>query len=72
MPEGDQVYELWLLIDDADPAPVKIFRPDADGTVGVVMDDMTPPEGAGFAITIEPAGGTDAPTGPVVATSATV
>lgn len=67
-PDGDDVYELWL-IDGSTHAPVETFRPDDDGQVEVLMPDMTPPPGAAFAITIEPPGGSDQPTGEVVASS---
>ena len=66
-PRGDRVYELWLIEDE--PERVDIFRPDDDGRVEVLMTDMDPAADADFAITVEPAGGTEAPTGPVVAMS---
>lgn len=68
LPEGDQVYELWLL-EDGQPQRVDIFRPGDDGSVDLLVPEMTPPDGAVFAITVEPAGGTNAPTGQVVAAS---
>lgn len=68
VPDGDQVYELWL-IEDGRSQRIDIFRPHDDGTVEVLIPEMTPPDGAAFAVTIEPAGGTDAPTGEVVAAS---
>lgn len=66
--DGDMVYELWL-IDGATPTPMNIFRPDGDGGVEVLTRETTPPAGAAFAVTIEPAGGSDQPTGDVVASS---
>jgi anti-sigma-K factor RskA len=68
MPTGDDVYELWM-IEDEQPHPVEVFRPRSDGAVEVVMADMAMPAGASFAVTIEPAGGSDQPTGAVVAAS---
>lgn len=65
----DQVYELWLVQDDT-PEPMEIFAPDDDGQVEVVIPDMAPPEGATFAITIEPPGGSDQPTSTAIATTA--
>jgi anti-sigma-K factor RskA len=65
----DQVYELWLILDGT-PQRLDIFQPHDDGTVEVLMPDMDMPDDAAFAITVEPAGGTDAPTGDVVAATA--
>ena len=65
----DQVYELWLILDGA-PQRLDIFQPHDDGTVEMLMTEMDMPDDASFAITVEPAGGTDAPTGDVVAATA--
>ena len=64
-PRADQVYELWLIEDE--PARVDIFRPDGEGRVELLVEDMAPDEQAVFVVTVEPAGGTESPTGPVVA-----
>ena len=65
----DQVYELWL-ITDGTPQRLEIFQPHDDGTVEMLMPDMDMPDDAAFAITVEPAGGTEVPTGDVVAATA--
>jgi len=65
---ADQVYELWL-IKDATPARVDIFRPNDDGRVELVVAGMDLPEGAAFAVTVEPDGGSSEPTGPIVAST---
>lgn len=69
-PDGESVYELWLMRGET-PERVEIFRPNDDGTVAEIIPDMTPPTDASFAVTVEPAGGTSAPTGPIVASSDT-
>ncbi len=68
-PDGDQVYELWLLADAA-PVPIEIFRPTDDGVVEILLPDVTPTDEASFAVTIEPPGGSPQPTGDIVAASA--
>lgn len=69
MPEGDQVYELWQIA-DGEPQRMDIFRPTDDGSVEMLVLDWDAAADAVFAITIEPAGGTDAPTGDIVAATA--
>ncbi|HXC51408.1 MAG TPA: anti-sigma factor [Candidatus Limnocylindrales bacterium] len=56
-------YELWLIPPDGAPLPAGVFTPDAQGNAVV----MNPPLPAGtgvkaFAVTVEPAGGSPAPT----------
>lgn len=65
-PEGDQVYELWQITDGA-PRRMEIFRPRDDGSVEVLVLDWEKADNAVFAVTVEPAGGSDVPTGEVVA-----
>lgn len=65
----DKVYELWTSVPDSEAMrALGTFSPH-DGTVSVVMDDMTLPPTALFAVTVEPLGGSEAPTTPVVAAS---
>lgn len=59
----DRTYELWLL-DDAGAVPAGLFRPDDDGRVVFVGDIAGAPTGWG--ITVEPAGGSPAPTGEIL------
>jgi anti-sigma-K factor RskA len=58
-------YQLWL-VDEAGATSVGLFRPDDTGRVEQRFDDVNP---LGFVIgvTIEPAGGSDEPTPPIVA-----
>ncbi len=62
---ADRTYELWV-IDEAGATPAGLFRPDP-GTTQVLLDE---PVAAGVTIglTIEPAGGSDQPTGEILAT----
>ncbi|MBA3288487.1 MAG: anti-sigma factor [Acidimicrobiia bacterium] len=69
VPAGDQVYELWLLESETFER-VDIFRPDDDGRVVVLIDGMEFPPDVRFAVTVEPAGGVDQPTGEMVAVTA--
>lgn len=66
----DKTYELWT-ISGATPRPAGLFTVDAKGVGGLRVDPV--PEGRPvdvFAVTIEPAGGVPAPTGPIVLASA--
>lgn len=56
-PVGDRVYELWL-VGDSGPLPAGTFRP---GEEEVIVTDLAP--GLVLAMTEEPAGGSDQPTG---------
>lgn len=68
MPEGDRVYELWTVAEGDAPARVEIFRPDDEGDVELLVEEMDL-DGTVLAITEEPAGGSDAPTGDIIASS---
>ena len=63
----NKVYELWLLpVGGAAPIPAGTFKPDAKGKA--VMDhsmETAGIEAKGFAITIEPEGGSQTPTMPI-------
>jgi anti-sigma-K factor RskA len=64
---AQKVYELWLVPMKGAPIPAGIFKPDAHGSATVI----NPPLPAGveakaFAITVEPEGGSPAPTLPIV------
>ncbi len=64
-PEG-KAYEVWVIA-QASPVPAGVFQVDAEG--GAVfrlpaVDDLARVKT--FAVTLEPAGGTPAPTGPMV------
>jgi len=58
-----KAYELWTLGGPA-PRPAAVFQVDASGRA---VQRVEPAAGAsGFAVTLEPAAGSPAPTGPVV------
>jgi anti-sigma-K factor RskA len=59
-PDPQHVLQLWA-IEDSQPASMGTFVPDADGHVAVVMEG-TEPEGALYAVTVEPEGGSEQPT----------
>ena len=66
-PADDQTYELWL-IHDGTPVPAGTFQPDGSGAA--VAEVTAPVKGAELvAITLEPAGGSERPTGEVLASA---
>lgn len=66
-PADDLVYQLWGLLGE-DLVGMITFVPDDSGKVSVVMDDV--PDGVdGFAVTVEPPGGSDVPSSAPVAAS---
>lgn len=62
--EADHTYQLWL-IDEHGPSPANIFLPDQDRSAVVVVDGEMGP-GMTLGLTVEPAGGSEAPTGDVL------
>jgi anti-sigma-K factor RskA len=66
LPE-DKIYQLWLLpADGSAPMPAGWFKPDGKGN-GMMFHKMSAGVIAkGFALTIEPAGGSQTPTMPIV------
>jgi hypothetical protein len=65
LPE-DKIYELWLLpADGSAPMPAGWFKPDDKGN-GMISHTMTAGiDAKGFAVTVEPAGGSTTPTMPI-------
>lgn len=64
--EPNRTYELWL-IDGSEPIPAGTFNTDANGTAIFEIDRLTAAgEPKKFAITVEPAGGSQAPTGQIL------
>ena len=59
-----QAYALWFLLADG-VAPAGLFVPDETGSLRSVLD-VDDLQGNGFGVTIEPAGGSDQPTTPVI------
>jgi len=63
----NKVYELWLIPSAGSPIPAGLFQPDSRGTATVVNPPLPNGiEAKAFAITIEPAGGSPAPTSPPI------
>lgn len=62
-PGADRVYELWAIVGDT-PVSAGLFEP-VDGSVrkAVDVDDV---DAAAWGVTVEPAGGSDAPTTPIL------
>jgi|SRR6516225_4364396 len=65
---AEKTYELWLLpLSGARPVPAGIFKPDAAGSATLVLAQFSRAVAAkGFAVTIEPALGSEVPTLPIV------
>jgi len=64
---AQKVYELWLVPTSGAPIPAGTFKPDAHGSATVINPPL--PGGVqakAFAITVEPEGGSSAPTLPIV------
>lgn len=63
----DLTYQLWLVGDDG-ATSVGVFRPDADGSVAERFAEVNP-SGFVLGVTEEPAGGSESPTLPILATA---
>jgi anti-sigma-K factor RskA len=65
VPQG-KAYQLWFIVGKNPPMPGKTFSPDSAGK-GMLKDQMPKEalDAAIFAITLEPQGGVDAPTGEI-------
>ncbi len=63
----NKAYELWILpANGSAPIPAGTFQPDARGNASLVMPQIpTGVEAKGFAVTIEPQGGSATPTMPI-------
>jgi anti-sigma-K factor RskA len=67
LPE-DKIYELWLLpADGSAPMAAGWFKPDGKGN-GMIFHKLKTAgiDAKGFAVTVEPAGGSQTPTSPIV------
>ncbi|HSE16888.1 MAG TPA: anti-sigma factor [Pyrinomonadaceae bacterium] len=65
VPEG-KAYQLWFIVGNKPPVPGKTFVPDKTGNA--VLQEEIPRDAVDadvFAITVEPAGGSRAPTSPI-------
>jgi len=65
VPAG-KAYQLWFIVPNKPPVPGRTFVPDSTGNA-VLKDDMAAAavDAKVFAITVEPASGVSAPTGPI-------
>jgi anti-sigma-K factor RskA len=64
---AQKVYELWLIPISGAPIPAGVFKPDAHGSATVINPPLPPGvQAKAFAITVEPEGGSSAPTMPIV------
>jgi anti-sigma-K factor RskA len=62
-----KAYEIWVIGASARPVPAGVFQPGPDGSVVVSLPRVEDTARANtFAVTIEPATGSAAPTGPMV------
>jgi anti-sigma-K factor RskA len=64
---NDEVYELWAIRGEAAPEPAGLIPVGADGTAARPVDRVPEPATVtAFAVSLEPAGGSPSPTGPIV------
>jgi uncharacterized protein (DUF983 family) len=63
-PEG-KAYEVWAIAQGT-PSPAGVFQADADGSAAFRIRNVDTARAQAFAVTLEPARGTAAPTGPMV------
>jgi hypothetical protein len=67
VPAAGRTYELWLVTTDGKKIPAGTFDPTPHGTAHVEAKyPLDPDKLAAVAVTEEPVGGVDAPTGPIV------
>jgi len=62
----DETYQLWM-VDDSGTVPAATFRPDDSGHVAVRVDGD--PSGLVVGVTLEPSGGSEQPTLPMLASA---
>jgi anti-sigma-K factor RskA len=64
-PPGDQVYQIWLIDPNGEETAAALFRPEFDRpfTSAALSTSRTFVEFVGIKVTIEPAGGSEQPTG---------
>jgi hypothetical protein len=64
---GTQVYEAWVIVPNSDPLAVGGFTVGPSGIAAFTTRPATTPAGSTIALTLEPAPGSTAPLGPIVA-----
>jgi anti-sigma-K factor RskA len=62
----DRAYQLWVLGAEGTPVSAGIFRPQADGSARLLVRGALGGALGGMAITVEPADGSETPTGEIV------
>jgi hypothetical protein len=62
----DRTYQLWVLREDGTPVSGGTFRPQTDGSARLLVQGDLGGALTGMAITVEPAGGSEIPTGEIV------
>lgn len=66
LPQG-KVYELWLIPVSGSPIPAGTFAPDTQGSASVVFPQIpSGVEAKAFGVTVEPLGGSSAPTSAIL------
>jgi anti-sigma-K factor RskA len=66
LPQG-KVYELWLIPASGSPIPAGTFAPDTQGSAAVVFPKLPAGvEAKAFGVTVEPEGGSSAPTSAIL------
>jgi anti-sigma-K factor RskA len=66
LPPG-KIYELWLIPAKGSPIPAGTFAPDAQGSAAVVFPQIPAGvEAKAFGVTVEPEGGSNAPTSAIL------
>jgi anti-sigma-K factor RskA len=63
-PAKGQCYQVWRVAPDGTKSSAGVFTPGPDGRVVAVLEAAQ--DTAGFVITLEPPGGSKAPSGPMV------
>jgi hypothetical protein len=63
---GDRIYQLWVLNQDGTPVSGGTFSPQTDGSARLLVQGELGGTLTGMAITVEPAGGSQTPTGEII------
>jgi anti-sigma-K factor RskA len=63
---GDHTYQLWMVNEEGAPVSAGTFRPQADGSARLLVQGALGAALTGMAITVEPVGGSETPTGEIV------
>jgi anti-sigma-K factor RskA len=68
-PPPGKTYELWAIRGDRPPEPAGLFSVGQEGWLAARMPPLHETAGiTAFAVSVEPAGGSEAPSGPIVLT----